>query len=162
MTASLKFREFKGSEDRDRLITLAEALHYDSRMSTLPFSKDRVSKQLDKCVSNSFASGVLYCKLEDQVVGAAFLSVGPYFASERALLASVNLIGSTPSLRRSLAGGKVFLGLLAGIESWSKNRHAIEIGIHVTSGRNLSAMHSILKRANYQFIGGNYTKPLNK
>lgn len=57
-----------------------------------------------------------------------------------------------------LGGGKAALGLLMGVETWSKARGAREVLLHVTSGVDLARTHKLAKRAGFQLIGGSYAK----
>ena len=72
------------------------------------------------------------------------------------LITTINNMNVKRSVRRSLSGGKVAIGLMNGVKSWSKARGAQEVLFHVTSGVDLARAHKFAKHAGFQFIGGSY------
>jgi len=93
-----------------------------------------------------------------EFVGIAYCSVGEYHLGTDVLLTTIQNINVSKSVRASLSGGKIGLGLFRGIETWSEARGAKEILFHVTSDIGLAQTHKLAKRVGYKFIGGSYVK----
>lgn len=62
--------------------------------------------------------------------------------------------------RAPLAGGRIALGLLKGVETWARARGAREVLFHFTSGLELARSRKLAKRMGYELIGGSYGKAL--
>lgn len=98
--------------------------------------------------------------INDEPVGFTYCSVGEYHIGEGVLLTTIHNMNVTRSVRASLAGGRVALGLFKGVETWSKARGGKEVLFHVTSGVDLARAHKLAKHIGFEFVGGSYVKDL--
>jgi hypothetical protein len=64
-----------------------------------------------------------------QAVGFVYCSVGEYHIGSDVLLTTIHNMNVARSVRSSLSGGKIALGLFRGVETWSQARGAKEIPI---------------------------------
>ena len=93
-----------------------------------------------------------------QAVGFVYCSVGEYHIGSDVLLTTIHNMNVFRTVRSSLSGGKIALGLFRGVETWSQARKAKEILFRVTSDVNLAQAHRLAKRIGYKFVGGSYVK----
>ena len=147
------------SDDRmGGLVALAKAAHEESRLSYIIFAPHKVEAIVRKALADTKRHGIMLCKDHGLVVGAAYCSVGEYHVGAGTLVTTIHNINVLPEKRRGLSGGKIALGLMRGIETWSQARKSKEIFFHVTSDVDLVRTHKFIKRLGYQFIGGSYAK----
>jgi len=85
-----------------------------------------------------------------------YCSTDEYHIGTDVLLNTIHNINVCRDVRESLSGGRVALGLMSGVKSWSKARAAEEILLHVTSGIDLGRSHKFAKRMGFEFVGGSY------
>ena len=157
--SNLKFELLEQADAHlDDLIELARASHDESRLSYITFAPQKVEKIVRRALSDTKRHGIMLCTDQGHPVGAAHCSIGEYHIGEGTLVTTIHNINVLAEKRHSLAGGKVALGLLRGIETWSKARNSKEIFFHVTSDVDLARTHKFIKRLGYQFIGGSYAK----
>ena len=76
-----------------------------------------------------------------QAVGFVYCSVGEYHIGSDDLLTTIHNMNVFRTVRSSLSGGKIALGLF-----------------RVTSDVNLAQAHRLEKRIGYKFVGGRYVK----
>ena len=93
-----------------------------------------------------------------QAVGFVYCSVGEHHIGSDDLLTTIHNMNVFRTVRSSLSGGKIALGLFRGGETWSQARKAKEILFRVTSDVNLAQAHRLAKRIGYKFVGGSYVK----
>ena len=93
-----------------------------------------------------------------QAVGFVYCSVGEYHIGADVLLTTIHNMNVFRTVRSSLSGGKIALGLFRGVETWSQAGKAKEILFRVTSDMNLAQAHRLAKRIGYKFVGGSYVK----
>jgi hypothetical protein len=144
--------------DVDEMIALAEASHLESRFGYIPFSETKARKIIDTALSNEKRNGLMLALKDEKLVGAAYCSIGELHIGESVLLTTIHNINVLKNIRSTLSGGQAALGLLKGIETWSKARGAQEILFHITSSVNLARSHKLVKRVGYKFVGGSYVK----
>jgi len=154
----LSFRLTTDKNDIPYLIDLAREAHSESRFGYIPFSVDKVRKIALGAFKDTKRHAVMLASRGEVPVGFAYCSVGEYHIGEGVLLTTIHNMNVSRSIRSSLSGGRVALGLFKGIETWSKARGAQEILFHVTSDVSLARSHKLAKRIGYKFIGGSYAK----
>ena len=93
-----------------------------------------------------------------QAVGFVYCSVGEYHIGADVLLTTIHNMNVFRTVRSSLSGGKIALGLFRGGKTWSQARKAKEILFRVTSDVNLAQAHRLAKRIGCKFVGGSYVK----
>ena len=64
------------------------------------------------------------------------------------------------SVRGTLLGGRVALGLLDAGRRWALNRRAVEWQMHVTNGIHIGHTDRMLRRVGFRQTGGNYAMGL--
>lgn len=74
------------------------------------------------------------------------------------MLTTIHNINVSKAFRSSLTGGKVALGLFQGVLSWSKDRGAAEVLLHVTSGVGMMQTTKFANKLGFEVIGGSYVK----
>jgi len=154
----LSFRLCVDPSDLPHILRLAEEAHHESRLGHIPFSEEKVRKLAAAAFKKQDRQAVMLAFKSDLPVGIAYCSIGEYHIGSGLLLTTIHNINVTRSVRETLSGGKVALGLFRGIETWSKARGASEILLHVTSGVHTDRAHKLAKRLGYKFIGGSYAK----
>lgn len=140
------------------LTFLARAAHDESRLSYITFAPHKVEAIVKRAVADPKRHGILFCSDRGAPVGAAYCTIGEYHIGVGTLVTTIHNINVLPEVRRKLTGGRVALGLMRGIETWSQARNAKEIFFHVTSDVDLARTHKFIKRLGYQFTGGSYAK----
>ena len=139
---------------------LAERPHRESRFSYIPFAPDKVCRIALKVLSDPARHGAMLCWHFGRPVGFVYCTVGEYHIGTGTLLTTIHNLNVLAEMRHTLNGGRAALGLLRGVETWSRARSSAEILFHVTSGVELGRSHKLEKRLGYRFIGGSYAKPL--
>ena len=142
------------------IVSLARQAHEESRFKEIPFCPDKVHRIIKEALEAPDRHGVLLASRGSKLVGFAYCSVGPYHIGSDVLLTAIHSLYVTRPVRTSLSGGKAGLGLLKGVETWSKARGAREVLLHATAGISLGRTHKLAKRTGYIFIGGNYAKEI--
>ncbi len=150
------------ADDIPFLTSLAREAHKESRWRGIPFSEAKVCKLAEAAISDQTRHGILLALKGSEPVGFCYCSVGEYFVGLDSLLTTVHVIWVAPAVRAGLGGGRVALGLMRGIETWSQARGTAEILLHVTSSVDLARSHKLAKRLRYEFVGGNYAKKIAK
>lgn len=156
----LSFRLTTDKNDIPYLIDLAKEAHSESRFGYIPFSGDKVRKIALGAFKDTKRHAAMLAFKGDVPVGFAYCSVGEYHIGQGVLLTTIHNMNVSRSIRSTLSGGRVALGLFKGIETWSKARGAQEILFHVTSDVDLARSHKLAKRIGYKFIGGSYAKKM--
>ncbi|WP_299155184.1 hypothetical protein [uncultured Tateyamaria sp.] len=152
------FRLASSGSDLPAIVRLAQDAHNESRFGYMPFNPDKVRKIARAAFKDQKRHAVMIAEKHDQAVGFVYCSVGEYHIGSNVLLTTIHNMNVAHSVRSSLSGGKIALGLFRGVETWSKARGAKEILFHVTSDVSLAQAHKLAKRIGYQFIGGSYVK----
>lgn len=154
----LHFRIVNSAEDLPALVSLAREAHEESRFSYIPFSEEKVRKIALAALETPNRNAVFLSLKGKRPIGFAYCTIGEYHIGEGALLTTIHNMNVSRSVRASLSGGKVALGLFKGVETWSKARGASEVLFHVTSGVDLARAHKLAKRIGFKFIGGSYAR----
>ena len=157
-TGKLKFEVLTSMEAIDDIVYLAEQSHKESRFSYITFAPDKVRAIAERALADTKRNGALLCWDKDKPVGFVYCSVGEYHIGTGTLVTTIHNLNVLKDVRHSLKGGRVALGLLNGVASWSKARNSAEILFHVTSDVELGRTHKFIKRLGYRFIGGSYAK----
>ncbi|WP_306046603.1 hypothetical protein [Nioella sp. MMSF_3534] len=158
--SGLDFFVFSDSRLIDDLVALAHVAHQESLFSEYRFSGAKVENAIKHALDNPLTHGILIAKKGDRIVGVLYCTVGDYFLSTNASMTTIRAFYVRKDERQSLGGGRASLGLLSGVESWSRARGIDRILFHVTSGVNLHTTHRLAGRAGFQMLGGNYVKTL--
>ena len=137
---------------------LAQEAHDESRFHYISFNPDKVRKIARAAFRSQKRHAVMIAEKHGQAVGFVYCSVGEYHIGSDVLLTTIHNMNVSRTVRSSLSGGKIALGLFRGVETWSQARGAKETLFHVTSDVNLSQAHKLAKRIGYKLIGGNYVK----
>ena len=156
MKPKLQFRVVNDDADIPALISLAGDAHHESRFRDIPFSPDKVADIAGRAIADPKRHGVFLAAKGDAPVGMLYCSVGEYHIGTDVLLTTIHNMNVSRDVRESLSGGRVALGLMSGVKSWSKARGAVEILFHVTSGVDLARSHKFAKRMGFEFVGGSY------
>lgn len=127
----------------------------------MEFSADKVQKIALAAFADQKRHAVMLAERGPTPVGFLYCSVGEYHIATGSLITTIHNMNVLHSVRNSLAGGRAALGLLKGVETWSKARGAKEIFFHVTSGVDLARAHKLAKRTGFQFVGGSYARNLD-
>lgn len=159
-SAAFSFRQCVSKADADVIVELAEQAHVESRFSRIAYSEDKVRRLFLRALKDHKRSAIFLGERRGSPVGFAYCTIGEYHIGTGTLIATIHNINVIKSVRSSLDGGRVALGLFRGAETWSKSKGAQEILLHVTSNIELDRAHSLAKRLRYQFIGGSYAKTL--
>ena len=77
-------------------------------------------------------------------------------ATRSRMLMTIHNLNVAKTLRASLAGGRVTLGLLKRAEAWSRAKGAREILFHVTSGVETERTERMMRKLGYAAMGGNW------
>lgn len=157
----LSFAVLSSSDVMEDIVFLAEQSHNESRFSYISFAPEKVRAIAERALANPKRHGVMLCRDNGAPVGFAYCSVGEYHIGTGTLVTTIHNLNVLRDIRHSLNGGRVALGLLKGIDSWSRARSSAEILFHMTSGVELERSHKFIKRLGYRLIGGSYAKPLN-
>ncbi|WP_299554920.1 hypothetical protein [uncultured Tateyamaria sp.] len=156
--AELFFRLAASDADLPALVHLAQEAHKESRFRYIPFNPHKVRKIARSAFKDQRRHAVMIAEKHGHAVGFVYCSVGEYHIGSHVLLTTIHNMNVSRTIRSSLSGGKIALGLFRGVETWSKARGAKEILFHVTSGVNLAQAHKLAKRIGYKFVGGSYVK----
>lgn len=142
------------------IVFLAERAHAESRFSYIEFAPEKVRRIAERALADPKRHAVMLCWDDGKPVGFVYCSIGEYHIGAGTLLTTVHNINVLKEVRHTLKGGRAALGLLKGVDSWSRARNASEILFHVTSEVDLGRTHKFIKRLGYRFIGGSYAKDL--
>ncbi|MBY6156552.1 GNAT family N-acetyltransferase [Pseudooceanicola nitratireducens] len=152
------FRLASTDSDLPAIVRLAQKAHKESRFGYIPFNADKVLKIARAAFKDQKRHAVMIAERCGQAVGFVYRSVGEYHIGSDVLLTTIHNMNGSRTIRSSLSGGKIALGLFRGVKTWSKARGAKEILFHVTSDVNLAQTHKLAKRIGYKFVGGSYVK----
>jgi len=158
LKAGLSFQLASSDSDLPAIVQLARESHAESRFGYIPFNPDKVRKIAKATFKDQKRHAVMLAEKRGRAVGFVYCSVGEYHIGSDILLTTIHNMNVSHTVRSSLAGGKIALGLFRGVETWSQARGAKEILFHVTSGVHLAQAHKLAKRIGYKFIGGSYVK----
>ncbi|MDX8355529.1 hypothetical protein [Cognatiyoonia sp. IB215182] len=158
--SGLRFEVLASTDAMDDIVYLAQQSHSESRFSYIEFAPDKVRSIAERAISDPKQHAVMVCWDADRPVGFVFCSVGEYHIGAGTLVTTIHNLNVLKDVRHSLKGGRVAIGLLNGVTSWSRARSAAEVLFHVTSDVELGRTHKFIKRLGYRFIGGSYAKDL--
>lgn len=156
----LRFELLSPDHSEDDIISLAKESHQESRFRYITFAPEKVLAVIGHALRDPKRHGAMLCWQDGELVGFVYCSVGEYHIGTGTLITTIHNLNVRKDTRQALRGGRVALGLLAGVESWSKARSAAEILFHVTSDVELGRTHKFIKRIGYHFIGGSYAKSI--
>lgn len=156
----LLFQVLSSTDAMDDILILAERSHAESRFSYITFAPQKVRAIAERALADPKRHGVMMCWDNGKPVGFAYCSVGEYHIGTGTLVTTIHNLNVLKEVRHSLRGGRIAIGLLKGIDSWSRARSSAEILFHVTSDVEIGRTHKFIKRLGYRFIGGSYAKGL--
>lgn len=155
---SLVFSAIKDNGAMDDIVHLAQQAHEESRFSYITFAPHKVRAIAERAIADPKRHAVMMVWESGKPVGFVYCSVGEYHIGTGTLVTTIHNINVLKEVRHGLRGGRVALGLIRGVETWSKARSSAEILFHVTSDVDLGRTHKFIKRLGYRFIGGSYVK----
>ncbi|TNB46262.1 hypothetical protein FF124_19120 [Martelella lutilitoris] len=82
--------------------------------------------------------------------------VSEYHIGSDILLSTIHNLNVPKSLRATLAGSRVTLGLMKRAEAWSRAKGARELLFHVTSGVETARTERLMRKIGYEVMSGNY------
>lgn len=156
--SDLSFRLATSESDFPDIVQLAHEAHEESRFGYIPFNPHKVRKIARAAFKNKKRHAVMIANRHGQAVGFVYCSVGEYRIGSNVVLTTIHNMNVSRTVRASLSGGKIAIGLFHGVETWSQARGAKEILFHVTSDVKLAQAHKLAKRIGYKFVGGSYVK----
>ena len=159
-SGGLKFEVLTSTDVMEDIVFLAEQAHAESRFSYITFAPEKVRAIAERAISDPKRHAVMLCWDGPRPVGFVYCSVGEYHIGVGTLVTTIHTLNGLKDFRHSLKGGRVALGLLNGVVSWSRARSSSEVLFHVTSDVELGRTHKFIKRLGYRFIGGSYAKKL--
>lgn len=159
---SLKFQIVRKEAELAPIVALAREAHEESHFGYIPFSEDKVCKIGARAFSQQNRNLVLLATRQDKPLGFAFCSAGEFHIGTGVLLTTIHVAYVSHSIRDSLAGGRVALGLFKAIERWSKAIGAREVVFHVTSGVGLDRAGNTAAHLGFKSIGGAYVASSSK
>lgn len=137
---------------------LTKEAHRMSFFKGVPFDEDKVYSIVEKSISNRATNGIMLAGNTLGLKGAAFCSVGEYIIGSGVLLTTIHGIYVVNEARNSLLSGRVALGLLKGVETWSAARSSIGIWMHATSGIDNERADKLAHRSGYFPAGQTFFK----
>lgn len=158
--SGVDFRLADSDQDIPILVDLARYAHLESRFRDIPFSEMKVERIARRAMDDTSRHAVMLGYKNGEAIGMLYCSIGEYHIGTDVLLTTIHNLNVRVDKRMALSGGKVALGLLRGVRSWSKARGASEILLHVTSGVDLARVHKFAKHEGFQFVGGSYVYTL--
>ena len=157
VSSALRFSLLGAGADTVPIVSLAREAHAESRFGYIPFSSSKVESIIARIVANPARSACVLAARGDDVVGMLWCSVGEYHIGSDVLLTTIHNLNVGKTLRASLAGGRVTLGLLKRAEAWSRAKGAREMLFHVTSGVETERTERLMRKLGYEGMGGNYS-----
>lgn len=156
--SALSFALITSMESLDAVMYLAKRSHEESRFSYIAFSHQKVKSIVERVLGDPKRHAIMICYEKQKPIGFVYCSIGEYHIGIGTLLTTIHNINVLKEVRHTLKGGRAVLGLLKGVDSWSRARSSKEILFHVTSDIELSRTHKFIKRMGYRFIGGSYAR----
>jgi len=157
---SLVFAELKNTDAMEDAVFLARRAHEESRFSHITLAPRKVRAIAERALSDPHRHAVMMAWKKGKPVGTVYCSVGEYRIGVGTPITAIHDIFVLKETRQSLRGGRVALGLLRGVDTWSQARSSKEILVHVTSGIDMGRTHKLIKRLGYRFIGESHAKDL--
>ena len=142
------------------IVFLARRAHEESRFSYITFAPEKVEAIAKRALADPNRHAALMCRDGAAPVGFLYASVGEYHIGTGTLMTTVHNLNVLSEVRHTLKGGRVSLGLLKGLDRWSRARGASEVLFHVTSDVETGRTHKFIRRLGYKLIGGSYAKSL--
>lgn len=141
----------------DEAVALGRQMHAESRFSALPFDGERLRTSLAGAIDDD--RGVYFTALarssRGAVAGGLFGTVEkPYFTS--GVLAHDYAFYVRPDFRGSSAA----LKLLTAFRRWAQKRGASELHVYQTVAVERERFDRMMRRAGFEYAGGNYIYPL--
>lgn len=160
-TQELKFFVADNAQEVWPFLDLIKKTHDESHLGHIKFSESKTISIVHKAIADKKRNGIFLAERKGVPVGFLYCTIGEYFIGTGSLITTVNSMGVARRTRRSLNGGRVALGLISGLESWSRARASSEILFHVTSGNGVGRTHKFLKRRGFTLLGGSYSRRLD-
>lgn len=141
----------------DEAVELGREMHAESRFTALPFDADRLRKSFVGAIDDD--RGVYFLALArssgGDAAGGLFGTVEkPYFTS--GVLAHDYAFYVRPDFRGSSAA----LKLLSAFRRWAQKRGARELHVYQTVAVDSDRFDRMMRRAGFEYAGGNYIYPL--
>lgn len=137
--------------DISTLVALGREASAQSRYANAPFREERLVTFFRDALQLPKTNGILLAEREGEVVGCLFAN------ASRLLFADVV---SAQALffyvRSSARASRAAIRLLKAYEVWARNRRAVELNIHITTGaENGQSIARLLARKGYRSAGRN-------
>lgn len=109
--SGLSFRLASSDSDLPAIARLAQEAHGESRFGYIPFNPDKIRKIARAAFKDQKRHAVMIADRRGQAVGFVYCSVGEYHIGSDILLTTIHNMNVARSVRSSLSGGKIALGL---------------------------------------------------
>ena len=146
--------------DIEETLPLALAAHREGRHRRYPLDAERRRRFLrERFLADPTRYGFLVARHRGRAVGMLTCHAQTLFYSDATVVSCLSfyVLGS---VRRTLLGGRVALGLLDAGRRWALNRRAVEWQMHVTNGIHIGQTDRMLRRVGFRQTGGNYAMGL--
>lgn len=153
-------RLLASERDIEETLPLASAAHREGRHRRYPLDAERRRRFLrERFLADPTRYGFLVARHRGRAVGMLTCHAQTLFYSDATVVSCLSfyVLGS---VRRTLLGGRVALGLLDAGRRWALNRRAVEWQMHVTNGIHIGQTDRMLRRVGFRQTGGNYAMGL--
>ena len=154
----LRFALLDDERNISDVVYLAREFHEESRFGNIPFAPEKVKAISQIILQDPSHQAVTVCRERGEAVGAMHGSAGEYNIGKGVIVSTFHSLFVLPRIRKTLLSGRVTLGLMRGVEKWSRARGAKEILFHATSDIDLERTHTFIQRLGHRFIGGSYVR----
>lgn len=158
--AVLSVRLLASERDIEDTLPLALAAHREGRHRRYRLDAERRRRFLrERFLADPTRYGFLVARHRGRAVGMLTCHAQTLFYSDATVVSCLSFYVSG-SVRRTLLGGRVALGLLDAGRRWALNRRAVEWQVHVTNGIHIGQTDRMLRRVGFRQTGGNYAMGL--
>jgi GNAT superfamily N-acetyltransferase len=147
---------FATSADIPELVQLGLKVHAETTQASLPFSPDRLTGQLNACltpVNQKYC--ILAAESDGAIVGVIWGYIAQHYFSE-AWVATEYMFYVLPEFR----GTPLAVRLLHAFRKWAENRGAAEVMICMTTGVDVEKFDRFLRKMKFDYVGGNFSMRL--
>ena len=155
--ARVSIRLLGSVEDIDETWPLALAAHEESRHRGYPIDPERRRKFLaERFLADRTRYGFLIARYRGRPVGMLTCLAERLHYSDVTAVSCLSFY-VLAEFRRTLLGGRIAVKLLDAGRRWARNRRAVEIQVHVTSGLHIGRTDRVFRKLGFRQTGGNYT-----
>ena len=155
--ARVSIRLLGSVEDIDETWPLTLAAHEESRHREHPLDPERRRRLLaERFLADRTRYGFLIARYGGRPVGMLTCLADRLHYTD-VTVASCLSFYVLGEYRRTLLGGRIAVKLLDAGRRWARNRRAVEIQVHVTSGLHIGQTDRVFRKFGFRQTGGNYT-----